>query len=155
MSNTKFAHVALNCRDLLAVERFYTKHFGFRRARVIDLGADGQIVFLKAGEVYLELFQASEAAPVSAPENDGPGWPGVRHLAFQVDDVDAWLAEMGEAAEISLGPLAFDDFIPGWKTVWVRDPEGTIVEVSQGFVDQDDVPAAPLEHALEASTVTV
>lgn len=154
MSDMTFSHVALNCRDLLAVERFYTKYFGFRRARVIDLGADGQIVFLKAGDVYLELFQATEAATVPAPENDGPAWPGVRHLAFQVDDVDATLARMGEAAKVSLGPLEFDAFIPGWKTVWVRDPEGTIVEISQGFVDQEDVPAAPVELELAASAAT-
>jgi glyoxylase I family protein len=44
MIKTTFAHVALNCRDIAAIERFYTRHFGFRRARVINLGVD-QIVF--------------------------------------------------------------------------------------------------------------
>lgn len=35
-------HIALNCRDLRAQERFYSKHFGFRRARVFNAGrADG------------------------------------------------------------------------------------------------------------------
>jgi catechol 2,3-dioxygenase-like lactoylglutathione lyase family enzyme len=61
-----FSHVALNCRDPLATERFYVRHFGFRRARVIPLGAE-QIVFLKAGSVYLELFQAKGDPP-------GPRW---------------------------------------------------------------------------------
>ena len=51
-------------------------------------------------------------------------------------------AEIGCDAEITLGPLEFDDFIPGWKTAWVRDPEGNIVEISQGFVDQKNPPAA-------------
>ncbi len=95
MSSTAFAHVALNCRDMAATESFYTRHFGFRRARVIELGPDSQIVFLKAGGVYLELFQATGEPPFAEPEKDGPGWPGVRHLAFQVDDVDAMLAEVG------------------------------------------------------------
>jgi glyoxylase I family protein len=48
---------------------------------------------------------------------------------------------MGDAAVITLGPFSFDAFIPGWHTVWLSDPEGNIVEVSQGFVDQDKPPA--------------
>jgi glyoxylase I family protein len=134
-----FSHVALNCRDPLATERFYVRHFGFRRARVIPLGAE-QIVFLKAGTVYLELFQAKGEPPGSALEKDGPGYPGVRHIAFQVADVDATLAAMGADARVTLGPLDFGAFIPGWRTAWVSDPDGNIVEISQGYTDQDDPP---------------
>lgn len=150
MAQTTFAHVALNCRDMAAVEAFYSRHFGFRRARVIELGPDARIIFLKAGAVYLELFQATEDAPFPPPENDGPAWPGVRHLAFQVDDVDEKLAEIRGDADVTLGPLTFDDFIPGWKTAWVRDPEGNIIEISQGFVDQKNPPAAVSSNRLQA-----
>ena len=136
-----FSHVALNCRDPLATERFYARHFGFRRARVIPLGAD-QIVFLKSGVVYLELFKAGGEPPGSAAEKDGPGYRGVRHLAFQVDDVDAALTAMGADARVTLGPLDFGDFIPGWRTAWVADPDGNIVEISQGYTDQDNPPQA-------------
>jgi len=148
MNRTTFSHIALNCRDMAAVEQFYRRHFGFRRARVIDLGAE-QIVFLKSGNMYLELFRATQAAPAAAPEKDGHPWAGVRHLAFQVDDVEEKLAEIGHDANVSLGPMAFDSFIPGWKTVWLRDPEGNIVEVSQGFVDQVNPPAAPVNAEFE------
>jgi len=135
-----FSHVALNCRDPLATERFYTRHFGFQRARVIPLGEE-QIVFLKAGSVYLELFQAKGDPPGPPLEKDGPGYRGVRHLAFQVDDVDATLAAMGSEAVVTLGPADFGSFIPGWRTVWVADPDGTIVEISQGYTDQDNPPS--------------
>lgn len=135
----QFAHVALNCRDMAAIERFYTKHFGFRRARVVDLG-DTQIVFIKSGTVYLELFQASGDAPAPPPTKDGPTWPGVRHIAFQVDNVDDKLKALGSDAKLSFGPFNFHDFIPGWRTAWVADPEGNIVEISQGFVDQTNPP---------------
>jgi glyoxylase I family protein len=60
----------------------------------------------------------------------------VRHLAFQVASVDDALAALGGAADITLGPLDFEAFIPGWRTVWVRDPDGNIIEISQGFTDQ-------------------
>jgi glyoxylase I family protein len=148
MIKATFSHVALNCRDMEAVERFYTRHFGFRRARVIELGND-QIVFLKSGSVYLELFRATEPAPTSPAENDGPKWSGVRHLAFQVANVDAKLAELGADAHVNLGPFEFNDFIPGWRTVWVRDPEGNVVEISQGFVDQKNPPRGPVECEAE------
>jgi glyoxylase I family protein len=135
-----FSHIALNCKDPIAVEKFYTRHFGFKRARVIPLG-DSQLVFTRSGSVYLEIFTTKDDRPVPAPEKDGYGYVGVRHIAFQVDNVDAKLAEMGSDAHIALGPLDFNDFIPGWRTVWVTDPEGNIVEISQGFTDQDNPPA--------------
>ena len=140
MVNANFHHVAISCQDPLAVERFYTKHFGFTRSRVIPLG-ETQLVFIKSGTLYLELFQAEGAAPEPPVGGDGPHFPGWRHLAFKVDDVDAKLAAMGDDAKITLGPLDFGAFIPGWNTVWVADPEGNIVEISQGYVDQENPPA--------------
>lgn len=136
MTAIAFNHVALNCKDMAATERFYSQHFGFRRARVIPLG-ETQIVFLKSGDFYLELFDAEGAG--TTPEGDGPHNAGLRHIAFKVDDIDAVLAAMGNDTKITLGPLDFDDFIPGWRTVWVSDPDGNVVEISQGFVDQDDL----------------
>ncbi|MER5787721.1 VOC family protein [Streptomyces sp. NPDC001980] len=131
----RWSHVGLNCLDQKATEDFYTRHFGFRRARVVE--ADGvRVVFLRNGPVYLELF-ATDAEPLFPAAKDGPAAPGTaRHLAFQVDDVDAFLATAEGELETTLGPLTFDEFIPGWKTVWVSDPDGVVVEVSQGYTDQ-------------------
>lgn len=142
MNDSRFAHVALNCRDQRATEHFYTRWFGFTRARVVPIGEGKQIVFLRNGGARLELFPSDGERPVPAEQKDGPSYPGVRHLAFQVDDVDAKLAEMGEAACVTLGPFSFDEVIHGWRTVWMVDPDGTIVEISQGYVDEDDPPAA-------------
>jgi glyoxylase I family protein len=136
-----FSQVALTCEDPITTEKFYTKHFGFRRARVANLPNGDRIVFIKMGDCafYFELFQAQEALPVPPPTNDGAQYPSVRHLAFKVDNVDAKLAEMGADAKITLGPLNFDDYIPGWRTVWIADPDGRIVEISQGFVDEEKI----------------
>lgn len=137
-----FSQVALTCKDPIATEKFYSKYFGFKRARVAPLPDGDQIVFLKMADCafYLELFQAKEESPVPPPTNDGPQYPAVRQLAFKVDSVDAKLSEMGDDAKITLGPMNFDDYIPGWRTVWLADPDGNIVEISEGFVDQDDPP---------------
>jgi glyoxylase I family protein len=142
VASLEFHHMGLVCHDMAATERFYTKHFGFTRARVVPLGEGDQIVFLKSGPLYLELFKATQPNPAPAAAGPGPEYPGWRHLAFKVDDVDAKLAEMGADAKITAGPMGFDAFIPGWRTVWVADPDGNIVEISQGFVDETDPPAA-------------
>lgn len=128
----RWSHVALNCRDVGRTEKFYQEWFGFHRARSVELG-DSQIVFLRRGDAYLELFGVSDDGPSGTA--DGPKSPGtVRHLAFQTDDLDDFL---GRAAElpVSLGPLSFEDFLPGWRSVWFTDPDGVVVEVSQGFRD--------------------
>ena len=135
MAGAAFSHMGIACKDPLALERFYTRYFGFRRARVIPLEQE-QIVFIKSGAMYLEIFQAKQDAPTPPADRDGPVYPGWRHIAFQVDDIAAKLAEMGPDATVTLGPLDFGDFIAGWRTVWVSDPEGNIVEISQGYVDE-------------------
>nr|CEL18425.1 Lactoylglutathione lyase and related lyases [Kibdelosporangium sp. MJ126-NF4]CTQ97908.1 Lactoylglutathione lyase and related lyases [Kibdelosporangium sp. MJ126-NF4] len=117
--------MALNCVDVDRTEAFY-RQFGFTRVATF-----GDIVFLGNGSVHLELFPADGGAAVPG-QRDGPGAAGVvRHLAFQVADVEGVVA--GLDAEVTLGPLGFDEFVPGWRTVWVRDPDGVIVELSQGF----------------------
>jgi glyoxylase I family protein len=131
----RWSHVALNCRDQRATEEFYGRWFGFTRARTVSLGTE-EIIFLRHGDVYLELFH-STARRSAAAKADGPPAPGVaRHLAFQTDNLDEFLAKVGDAIPVSLGPLHFDDFIPGWRSVWLRDPDGVIVEVSQGYRDE-------------------
>jgi glyoxylase I family protein len=144
----RWSHVALNCRDQHVTEAFYHRWFGFKRARVVPLGEGKEIVFLRHGQVYLELFSAdpATASPVAGTA-DGPAFAGVaRHLAFQTDDLDAFLAEIGGQIPVSLGPLEFDAFIPGWHSVWLVDPDGVIVEVSQGYQDQDPSELLAVAH---------
>jgi glyoxylase I family protein len=44
------------------------------------------------------------------------------------------------AGLITLGViLKVDDFIKGWRTAWLKDPDGNIVEVSQGYKDDDSL----------------
>jgi glyoxylase I family protein len=131
----RWSHVALNCTDPRATATFYTELFGFRTARVVPLGED-EIVFLRHGDVYLELFRVPAGTGGRQRSDDGPTTPGVaRHLAFQTDDLDTFLSRAGDAVPIALGPLSFDNFIPGWRSVWLTDPDGLVVEVSQGYRD--------------------
>jgi glyoxylase I family protein len=34
-------------------------------------------------------------------------------------------------------------FIPGMRVAWIADPEDNIVELNQGYVDEENPPALP------------
>src|SRR3954454_17473441 len=126
MPGPRIHHISLTCGDPIAVERYYTKHFGFHRARVVPIG-DAQIVFIRNGDFLLELFQATQENPLKPPKNDGYPWPGVRNFSFEVDDVEAKVREMGDDARVQSGPMSFGDFIPGWRSTWLVDPGGNLI----------------------------
>lgn len=131
---TQFSHVALNCADVDSSVGWYCQHFGFEVARRLPIGGGKEIVFLRSGQVRLELFPTD--APAASADKDGPATTGtLRHIAFQVDSVDAHIAAMGQEAVVTLGPLDFDAFIPGWRTAWLQDPSGHVVEITQGYTD--------------------
>ena len=135
MANSIFSHVGLTCKDPESIETFYSTYFGFKRVRVYAPGP-GQVVMIRSGAVYLELFKATEESPLPQSKGAGPDYPGWRHICFMVDDLDAKLKELGEDAKVTLGPLDMGSFIPGMKVCWVADPEGNIVELNQGYVDE-------------------
>jgi glyoxylase I family protein len=143
MSGTPMHHLGFNCKDPIAVERWYTTHFGFERKRVYLPGPD-QVVVIGNGGVALELFPVQDDPGPGHGEKDGPTAPGVRHLAFLVDDLDAKLAEIGDDTQVTLGPLDMGGFIEGMRVAWISDPEGNIVELNQGYEDEKTPP--PLDR---------
>ncbi len=139
MTSATFVHVGVVCKEPIRLEKFYTMHFGFTRARVFAPGPD-QVVIVRSESLALELFKATAERPDKAPTEAGPMYPCWRHLCFIVDDLEAKLKELGNEVTITLGPLDMGQFIPGMKVVWVADPEGNIIELNQGYVDQDNPP---------------
>ncbi|UFN72102.1 VOC family protein [Vibrio alginolyticus] len=120
-------HVAIICSDYPRSKRFYTEVLGlkviaenYREARdsyKLDLALpDGSQV---------ELFSFPDA-----PER--PSFPeaqGLRHLAFQVDDVEH-VKEYLEAREIEVEPIRVDEFT-GKAFTFFKDPDGLPLEVYQ------------------------
>jgi glyoxylase I family protein len=136
-------HMGIACTDPIAIERWYSKHFGFTRKRVFLPGPD-QVVVIGTEGASLELFPAKGEAPPPRGEGAGPEYPGWRHVAFLVDDLDATLAQMGDDAKITLGPIDMNDLIEGMRVAWISDPEGNIVELNQGYEEETSPP--PLDR---------
>ena len=57
--------------------------------------------------------------------------PGIAHIAFEVDDVEATLGEIISAGGSSVGELVTAAYPDGQEAVFVyaRDPEGNIIEL--------------------------
>jgi len=135
MIEATFSHIGVVANDPIKLENFYVKYFGFKRTRVYAPGPD-QVVMIKSGDMYFEIFKATEASKDGAPKEAGPMFPCWRHICFKVDDLDSKLKEIGEAAKITLGPADMSQFIEGMKVAWLADPEGNIIELSQGYKDE-------------------
>ncbi len=67
----------------------------------------------------------------------------MRNFSFEVDDVDRKIAEMGSDAVVTFGPMSFDAFIPGWRSAWLRDPAGNLIQITKGYTDQENPPPLP------------
>ncbi len=82
-------HVALEVRDLFAMELFYRKAFGFRPAyHYVSRNTPGlRTVFLERDGLSLELLERPRAEPPGLPAPGG-------HLALAVADVDDAFARL-------------------------------------------------------------
>ena len=132
-------HIAFNCKDRAAQERFYTKLLGFRRARVFNAGTPDEFVMLRLGGTCLELFQA-HGVPDSAQAAEQP--VGFKHLAFEVEDIEATVRELQAAGLEPQNIIDCSALVPGLRICFFRDPEGNLTELMQGWSDEADPPIA-------------
>ena len=126
-------HIAINCRDLTAQETFYTKHFGFRRCRVFKAGTPNEFLMLRLGSTCLELFDASAE---EASEMGGPQSVGFKHLAFEVDDLDAVVKELQDGGVETEEIRDCAQILEGMRICFFNDPDGNRIELVQGYKDE-------------------
>jgi len=98
--------------------------------RIVGLeGVQADVAMLQTpdghGRVELSKFKApaTEGGDRAAPANA----PGLRHIAFVVDDVDAVLAGLRTRGVELVGEL--ERYEDRYKLCYVRGPEGVIVEL--------------------------
>lgn len=121
----KVHHIAVICSDYERSKKFYTETLGFtiqaetyRAARdswKLDLALNGQYL--------IELFSFPSPPPrVSSPEARG-----LRHLAFEVDDVEKAAAVLREK-DVITEPVRIDE-LTGKKFTFFTDPDGLPLEL--------------------------
>lgn len=118
-------HIAIICKDYQRSKIFYTDILGltierevYRKERdsyKLDLSLNGHYV--------IELF--SFPSPPSRPSR--PEAAGMRHLAFEVDDIEKAINELN-AKNVFPEPIRIDEFT-GKKFTFFADPDDLPLEL--------------------------
>jgi glyoxylase I family protein len=121
----KVHHIAIICSDYNTSKHFYTVILGLEIVReVYRQERDSYKLDLMVGNDYqIELFSfPSPPARASRPES-----AGLRHLAFEVDDINA-SAQYLQAQGIIVEPICIDEFTNKQFTFFT-DPDGLPLEL--------------------------
>lgn len=121
----KVHHIAIICSDYERSKTFYTEVLGFTvQAEIYRAARDSWKLDLALNGNYLiELFSFPEPPPrVSSPEARG-----LRHLAFEVDNVEKAVAALLEKGVVP-EPVRIDEFT-GKKFTFFTDPDGLPLEL--------------------------
>lgn len=120
----KVHHIAIICSDYEVSKEFYTKFLGLKLKQEIyreerqSYKAD---LYLN-GEYILELFSfPSPPARTSRPEATG-----LRHIAFEVDDIEKEVQELSKLG-VKVEPIRIDKST-GKKFTFFSDPDDQPIE---------------------------
>lgn len=120
----KVHHIAIICSDYEVSKLFYTEVLGFtiirevyraeRKSYKLDLAING---------IYaIELFSFPE--PVKRPSR--PEATGLRHLAFEVDDLEEIITVLDRKG-VEAEPIRIDEFT-GKRFTFIADPDQLPIE---------------------------
>jgi methylmalonyl-CoA/ethylmalonyl-CoA epimerase len=95
-------HVGVIVGDLDEVVRSFTEHLGLELDHTERYGDELDIAFLPCGETLVELITPCTEEGSNADYLKQHG-PGIQHVAFEVDNLDAALVELSERGVNPLG----------------------------------------------------
>jgi glyoxylase I family protein len=118
-------HIAIICSDYEQSKRFYTEILGFeiRREVLREERQSYKLDLALNGHYCIELF--SFPNPPKRPSR--PEAAGLRHIAFQVENVEESIIELN-AKGIFPEPIRIDEFT-GKKFTFFADPDDLPIEL--------------------------
>jgi catechol 2,3-dioxygenase-like lactoylglutathione lyase family enzyme len=138
----RMEHVGIVVGDLAAAIEFFVQlglelqGKGSVRGRWVDrvVGLEGvraDIAMLQTpdGHGRLELSKFHTPSPQGADQYAPANTPGIRHVAFAVEDIDAVVARLQAQGAKLVGKL--ERYEDSYRLCYVRGPEGIIVELAE------------------------
>lgn len=124
LSINRVHHIAIICSDYALSKHFYTQILGFKIIQEnYRAGRKSYKLDLEVGNQYqIELFSFPE--PAKRPSR--PEAAGLRHLAFEVDNIDEAVAAI-TADGVIVEPIRIDEFT-GKRFTFFADPDGLPIE---------------------------
>lgn len=124
MQINKIHHVAIICSNYDISKKFYTEVLGLKVIReVYRKERDSYKLDLEIGDSQIELFSFPNAPErLSYPEGRG-----LRHLAFEVDDIEKTVKELEEKG-VRCEPIRVDEFTLK-KFTFFEDPDNLPLEL--------------------------
>ena len=116
---SKVHHIAIICSDYQISKKFYTEVIGLEILREVYRSErlSYKLDLALNGEYVVELF--SFPNPVERPSR--PEACGLRHLAFEVDDLDLVLRHL-DSKQVVAEQVRIDEFT-GKRFTFVADPD--------------------------------
>ena len=123
-------HIAINCLDLQRSLDFYERILGFKQLPTVNCGDFDILYFALPNGARLELFDYhGKNRKVDRKEDDS----GLRHVAFQVDDVAAHEKLLrAEGVEITLATCDLPNL--GARVLLFLDPNGVTLEFCENLL---------------------
>ena len=124
MDFNKIHHVAIICSNYEISKEFYVEKLGFEIIREIYREErQSYKLDLKLGESQIELF----SFPNSPKRPSYPEACGLRHLAFEVDDIEEAVKEF-KCKNIQVEEIRIDEYTEK-KFTFFNDPDGLPLEL--------------------------
>ena len=133
MAEFTFHHGGVSVPDIDAAIDWYGRVLGFELEKSFYIApAKAKAAMIRKGPLRFELFEPEDAAPLPEDRRHPPRdiqTHGNKHVAFRIDDLEAFLAEMEEkVADIAF--VVREEFGSG---CFIRDCAGNLIE----FVTED------------------
>jgi catechol 2,3-dioxygenase-like lactoylglutathione lyase family enzyme len=142
MAIQRLEHVGIVVDDLAAAIEFFAQlgldlqGKGSVEGRWVDRvvgleGVQADIAMLQTpdGHGRLELTKFNAPLPKGGDKYASANTPGIRHVAFAVDDIDAVVARLRAQGAELVGEL--ERYEDSYRLCYVRGPEGIIVELAE------------------------
>jgi catechol 2,3-dioxygenase-like lactoylglutathione lyase family enzyme len=137
-------HVGVNVEDLAAAKEFFVG-LGFKVVgemtmqgelveRVIGLNdVRDDVVMLEApdGQINIELVKFHTPKDSNGIQLASANTLGLRHLCFQVEDLDDILKKLQQKDTKLVGEVQI--YEDSWKLCYIRGPEGIIIELAESL----------------------